>query len=38
VHHLQTAYGIVNGLQVEMEEIRMLSKSLVKSEARLFYA
>jgi hypothetical protein len=38
IRPLRRAYGIEDAWLVEMEDIRMLSKSLVKNEVRLLYA
>jgi hypothetical protein len=38
IHSLRRPYVIEDAWRVEMEEIPMLSKSLVKNEGRLLYA
>jgi hypothetical protein len=38
IHPLRRAYGIEDAWLVEMEDIRMSSRSSVKNEVRLLYA
>jgi hypothetical protein len=38
IHPPRRPYGIEDAWRVEMEDIPMLSKSLVKNEVRLLYA